>query len=221
VTDAGAAGEAQQGGTNAGTGGTGGAAAGSAGTSGTGALKGCDEQLLVNGDFDRGSVDWLEESSWDGIHGVADIIVERGHERLLEAGIEPDSGEFLAWFGGVPDTDQGWRINLVQSVTIPTEVTRLVLSGKVRVATLEDPDARYDQLDIALVESDDVWWSFHVWDNRDASSDWEPFEWVVTDDTLDVLRGRTLIFQVESGTDAEYMTNFWVDSLKLVAECGR
>jgi hypothetical protein len=221
MTDAGAAGEAQQGGTSAGTGGTGGAAAGSAGTGGTGAPKGCDEQLLLNGDFDGGAVDWQEESSWTGIHGVGDIILQRGDADLVEAGIEPDSGDFLAWFGGVPDTDQGFRINLVQTVTIPTEVTRLVLSGKIRIATLEDPDDRYDQLDIALVESEDVWWSFHVWDNRDAVSSWKPFEVLVTDDTLDILRGRTLIFQVESGTDAEFMTSFWVDSLKLVAECGR
>ncbi len=58
-------------------------------------------------------------------------------------------------------------------------------------------------------------------DNRDAVGEWQSFE-IVQTDILDIVRGRTLHRSwPESGTDAEDMASFWVDSLKLVAECGR
>ncbi len=206
---------------SAGTGGVEEAAAGAAGMNGTGARRGCDEQLLINADFDQGPVHWQEDSSWTGIETISDIIIERNSTNLLEYQVEPDTGDYLAWFGGVPDTDQKWRINLLQSVTIPIEVTRLVLTGRIRIAT-EETEAlvRNDQLDLGLAQGEEQWWSLHVWDNRDSNEAWDSFE-IINTDFVDVFRGKELTFIAESMTDNEGETHFWLDSLKLEAECRR
>jgi hypothetical protein len=193
--------------------------AGAAGMGDAGLIGGCNRQMLYNADFEAGPVQWQHESTWAGIRDVADIIVARDHPALVEAQVQPFQGDYLAWLGGVPDSQQGWRMNLTQEITIPEDATRLVISGRIRIHTLETENDRYDQLDISLQTKQDFW-SFHVWDNRDAG-DWRAFEQELLEDHLKIVRGRTVTFTAEAMTDAGGKTSFWLDALQLIAECGR
>lgn len=204
----------------AGTGGTLGGGTAGAGTGGTGARAHCDQELLANAKFDLGPVGWRENSTWIGITGVGDIIVAASHPKVQAAQITPQTGNYLAWFGGVPDLGDPYRVNLLQDVTIPAEVTRLVLTGQFRITTTEDQADEYDSM-VLLLEDSESFWQFRSWTNLDASSDWRAFQAQLDTDQVVPLRGRTLTFLAESRTDLTFVTNFWLDSLSLIGECGR
>ena len=110
-------------------------------------------------------------------------------------------------------------MSLRQTVTIPAGVTRLVFAGRLQIKTAETDSSRYDQLDVALEDAQNSW-SFHVWDNSDATNGWAPFE-IESVDYLNAQRGRPLTFVAETITDSNKVTSFWLDSLSLVAECAR
>lgn len=199
---------------------SGGTEAGGAGSGGVEVVGGCNAQQLKNAFFDRGPFDWTQESTAPGILGVDDIILEKNNPRLTAAQVAPVSGDYLAWLGNRPNSDINTRVNLLQQVDIPEKISRLVVSGRIRIRTTEPTvaDAK-DWLDIALQDEDDFW-SFHVWYVDAASEEWQTFEYAADDTALlDAVRGRTVTFIVESKTDTSYETHFWVDSLRFIAEC--
>lgn len=214
---------ASAGGLSAGSGGsTGGPGAGSGGSAGgeVEVVGGCNAQQLRNAFFDAGPSGWTEDSSSPGILGVDDVILEKSSTRLTAVNVAPKSDDYLAWFGGRPNSDEGTRVNLMQDVQIPAKISNLIVTGWIRIRTTEPVAAESnDQLDIALQDDSDFW-SFHVWRVEDATDEWQPFEVQADDPTvLDALRGRTLTFIVESKTDTSYETHFWLDSLSFIAEC--
>jgi hypothetical protein len=215
--NAGATPVAGTGGSTAGSAGTG---TGNAGSGGAEVVGGCNAQQLKNAHFDRGAIDWTQESTAPGILGVDDVILEKNSARLTTAQVAPKSGSYLAWLGGNPNSQQGTRVNLLQEVEIPEKISNLIVSGWIRIQTSEPVAAESnDQLDIALQDENDFW-SFHVWYVASASDEWQPFEYEADDPTvLDALRGRKLTFIVESKTDTSFATHFWVDSLSFIAEC--
>jgi hypothetical protein len=197
-----------------------GAGAGNAGSGGVEVVGGCDAEQLKNAFFDRGPVDWTTESTAPGILGVDDVILERNSLRLTEVQVEPQSGDYLAWFGNEPNSDINTRVNLMQEVDIPDRISRLVVSGRIRIRTDEPVVAEAnDWLDIALQDEDDFW-AFHTWYVDAADEEWQAFEYAADNPAvLDAVRGRTVTFIIESKTDTSSRTDFWVDSLSFIAEC--
>lgn len=198
----------------------GGAGTGNAGSGGAEVVGGCNAEQLKNAHFDRGAVDWTQESTAPGILGVDDVILEKNSERLLAAQVTPKTDNYLAWLGGRPNSSKPTRVNLLQSVQIPQKISNLVVSGWIRIKTTEPMVAdSHDQLDIAL-QDEDNFWSFHVWYVDVADDEWHPFEYRADDPSvLDAVRGRALTFIIESKTDTSFETHFWVDSLSFIAEC--
>jgi hypothetical protein len=209
----GGAGGTSQGGSNA--------TAGSAGFSGEAS---CGE-LLANGDFDLGATaDWQEHVTYsDSLR----IVVPKDDQALAAEDVQPVSGEYLAWLGGIPDNDERrYTSRLHQSVRIPAGTSRLSFSGWIRIKTLEtETDVAYDRAYAQIVQvhenpgDSSVLRLFAGWSNRDSGSEWVEFEFTTTE--LDALRARTLTLEVYSNTDLDNQTSFWFDSLSLYAECER
>jgi hypothetical protein len=196
-----------------------GAGAGNAGSGGVEIVGGCNAEQLKNAFFDRGPLDWTMESTAPGIEVVEDVILERNSLRLTEVQVAPQSGNYLAWLGNAPNSDPT-HISLMQEVELPEKISRLVVSGRIRIRSEETvlADAN-DWLDIALQDEDDFW-AFHTWYIDAADDEWQMFEYAADDRAvLDELRGRTVTFVVESKTDTTLETSFWVDSLSFIAEC--
>jgi hypothetical protein len=197
-----------------------GAGAGDAGSGGVEVVGGCNAEQLKNAFFDRGPVDWTEDSTAPGILGVDDVILERSSSRLTEVQVGPQSGDYLAWFGNEPNSDINTRVNLMQEVDIPDRISRLVVSGWIRIRSEETvlADSK-DWLDIALQRGEDFW-AFHTWYIDAADDEWQTFEYAADNPTvLDAVRGQTVTFIIESKTDTSLETSFWVDSLSFIAEC--
>jgi hypothetical protein len=227
----GEAGADQAGGTQ--SGGSGGSGAGGTGQGGSTATAGgagvageasCGE-LLVNGDFELGpTADWREYVSYsDSLR----IVVPADDEWLTAEGVQPVSGEYLAWLGGIPDNEEVTHTSrLHQNVRIPARTSRIRFSGWLRIKTLEpEADAAYDRAYAQIVEvhenpgDSSVLHLFAGWSNLDSGTEWAEFEFDTTD--LDALRDRTVTLEVYSETDLDYETSFWLDSLSLYAECDR
>ncbi|HKO48649.1 MAG TPA: hypothetical protein VJV79_13050 [Polyangiaceae bacterium] len=220
--NAGALSNAGKGGTLAGGGGapaTGGSTA-SAGSAGMAPVGVCNSQLLRNGDFDAGLLEWREDSNAPGLSELSDLIVKHPTEGLTLANVAPQSGSYLAWLGGSLDSDKGTHTTLMQDVQIPMKVSRLVLTGWIQIKTTE-PDPKYtkDQVDLSL-QDDNNFWSFHYWKGNEVTAGWQSFSYEVAEgQVLDVLRGRRLTFYAEAIADTSEISSFWLDSLSLFAEC--
>jgi hypothetical protein len=197
------------------------ATAGSAGFAGEAS---CGE-LLTNGAFDLGAT-----AAWQEYVTYSDtlrIVVPRDDESLAAEDVQPVSGEYLAWLGGIPDNDERHYISrLHQSVRIPARTSRLSFSGWIRIKTLEEEtETAYDRAYAQIVQVHDnpgdssVLHLFAGWSNRDSGTEWVEFDFATTN--LDALRDRTLTLEVYSNTDENYQTSFWFDSLSLYAECER
>jgi hypothetical protein len=214
---------AGKGGASAGGGGApaaAGSTANGAGSAGTAAVSACNTNLLRNADFDAGPLEWRQESRAPGILEPSDLIIQNTNQALTMANVAPVSGQYLAWLGGVLDSDRGSHTSLVQEVQIPAKVSKLVLSGYVQIKSSEtDPQVAKDQLDLTL-QDDEMYWSFHFWKGTEVTSGWLAFSYAMGDGArLDALRGRTLSFYAEAIADTEDISSFWLDSLSLVAEC--
>jgi hypothetical protein len=221
------AGADQGGGTDGGSGAGGTSDGGSNATAGNAGFSGeasCGE-LIANGDFDLGATaDWQEHVTYsDSLR----IVVPKDDQALAAEEVQPVSGEYLAWLGGIPDNDQRhYTSRLHQSVRIPARTSRLSFSGWIRIKTLEtETDVAYDRAYAQIVQVHDnpgdssVLHLFAGWSNRHSGTEWVEFEFATTN--LDALRDRTLTLEVYSDTDQEYRTSFWFDSLSLYAECER
>jgi hypothetical protein len=196
--------------------------AGMGGTGGTGVLDaGCFEQLIQNGDFDLGHVAWSEVSN------VRDVIVQRDNPALASAGVSPQSGDYVAWFGGIPNGDFGkkYATTLRQSVQIPAEATSLVMSGYVWVTQPTLGSMPFDWVVMELLDttvSDGTYlgqWQIETWGDADVSSGWVYFEAVT--EVLELIAGRIRELSVDSRPDGGGTLNLWLDSLRLEARCPR
>jgi hypothetical protein len=209
------------GGTVGATAGTGGAAAGASGAAGAPVSGGCNAQLLKNPNFDAGPSDWLLDSNGPGVSELSDVINKGTNQASILANVAPrPGGLYLAWLGGVVDSDKNTHVNLRQEVQIPAKISRLVLSGWIQIRTTEsEPDETTDQLDLAL-QDDTMFWSFHVWKGTEVIGTWKSFSYPVADGAvLNAWRGRTLTFAAEAQADISEATSYWLDSLSLFAEC--
>lgn len=194
---------------------------GAGGSGGTGeVVGGCGEQLLHNANFDAGPTpEWSEHSTWAA--GL-DIIVPRDAPALMAEGVAPDSGEYLAWLGGIPDNQfEHYRVTLAQVVTVPAEAGVLTLTGKTRVKTEEDNSYQADEAFLEFSLDDVVVWQAKALTNLDSEdgSDWVAF--TASSSDLNDIRGQTLTFVAYSRTDPTLKTSFWIDSLRLEATCDR
>ncbi|HYQ40922.1 MAG TPA: hypothetical protein VER11_03115 [Polyangiaceae bacterium] len=194
--------------------------AATAGAAGAPVIGGCNAELLKNGDFDAGPVDWRQESTAPGILEVSDLIVNGAKPALIAANVAPRSGNYLAWLGGVLDTDKGSRTNLLQDVQIPAKVSKLTVTGWLQITTTEtNPNDTTDQLDLTLQDDKD-YWSFHFWKGTEVTNGWKSFSYSISEgNRLDALRGRTLTFYAEAIGDTSQISSFWLDSISLYAEC--
>lgn len=209
----------------AGAGGTNNAGSGGTGTAGSGGsggevIGGCGNQLLANAAFDSGRTGvWTEESTYAGV----EILTRRDDAQLVAAGVTPHTGDWLAWLGGIPDNDEERKhtVKLRQTIAVPADAASLTVSGRYWIKTAENPnDAVYDELFIEIEEQEDVVVQLlHMVSNLDDTTGWTSFE--RSTDNLDQIRGRTLTFRAYSRTDFTYQTSFYLDSLRLVANCGR
>jgi len=213
------------GGTAAGAGGAatgaGGAATGAGGAAGAPVIGGCNAQLLNNPDFDAGPSGWLLDSNGPGVDELSDVINKGTNQASIMANVTPrPGGLYLAWLGGVLDSDKNSHVNLRQEVQIPPKISKLVLSGWIQIRTTEsDPNETTDQLDLAL-QDDVTFWSFHVWKGTEVIGAWKSFSYPIADGALlNAWRGRTLTFAAEARADISQVTSYWLDSLSLFAEC--
>jgi hypothetical protein len=188
------------------------------GTGGSEPIGGCDQQLLTNADFDQGpSASWVETSTWPGVH----IVTSKSDSKLVAEGVTPFSGNYLAWLGGIPDNEfDHHMVVLTQKVTIPVDASTLTLSGRRWVKTVEDTSQVFDESYLEFEGADEsVVWQALWLTNLDAGTGWTAFEKATANVTA--LRGKTLTFVAYSRTDPGGKTSFFLDSLRLVATCGR
>lgn len=218
---AGSGGTAVDTGGTAGTGGAGGGGNGGSspmgGTGGTVTVGGCNNQLLVNGDFEAGkSAGWVSESEWPGI----DLIVPKTDAALMAEGVAPYAGNYLAWLGGIPDNDWDHYITMIsQYVEIPEDASSLTLSGRYFVKSIDDPGDIYDVSYLEFDLNDEVAWQAFALTNQSTTNGWVSFSKTTND--LDELRGETTLFYAYARTDLTGKTSFFLDTLSLVAGCGR
>jgi hypothetical protein len=186
-----------------------------------GVVGGCDNQLLINGDFEQGHRGWTEDSNFTSMF---QIVQPGSAPGLAEYGVTPQAGRYLGWLGGIPDNNEQkkYRTTLKQTVIIPDEATSITLTGHIWIATEEaEPEMDYMVAEIGeAVDGDnnlDVCWLAQWWWNGTTTSGWVPFTYTTS---FACVRG-TRVFRLESRQDPEVETSFFVDSLRLVAACGR
>jgi len=205
--------------------GSSGSGTGPAGAAGTGTdpgetelVGGCFNQLLANAGFERGHTGWSETSE-----AVHDVIVHRDDSLLVQAGVTPQAGDYLAWIGGIPSGDfRMYHTTLLQTVAIPAEVVSLTLSGYYWVSQGEL--GHLPMMDWAVLETEDpdpnatglyLVQRF----SEENTNGWVHFE----ETTLDVslLAGKTLTLRANSIPNGNGTLSLWLDSLRLEARCTR
>jgi hypothetical protein len=177
---------------------------------------GCFNQLLRNGDFERGS------EGWTPISQGREVIVWRGHVDLLPTGVAPQSGNYLAWIGGIPSGEfDMFRTRLEQQVPIPAEALSLTFSGYARSA---QPELGLPLPDWAILEVVDpdpnstFLWRVQYFEDT-VTPDWVPFEVSTTD--VSRFAGKTVRVQAFNMPNANGLLSVWLDSLRLEASCPR
>lgn len=203
----------------AGTGGTTNGGSGGSGA-GTGGSDGCSQQLLKNPGFEQGNSNWTLQSDYPGVSA----IVRADDPGLKLEGVAPREGNYLAWLGGIPDNQfESYYVAITQVIHIPAAASSLTLTGYVRIKT-EEPDINqtFDRGFIQLEYADDrpdlLWLPAH-WTIDQANTDWVRFEAVLMD-TSKVI-DQDVMLRAQAETDPNLKSSFWLDSLSLVAKCGR
>lgn len=204
------------GGSTGGSGGTGGGTM-TGGTGGTTPLGGCNNELLANADFEQGkAAGWTSTSDWPGI----DLIVPKTEPALMAEGVAPYAGTFLAWLGGIPDNEWDHNVTMIsQYVQIPATASSLTLSGRHLVKSIDDPSDIYDVSYLEFDLNDKVVWQSLALTNQSVTNGWVAFDKTTHD--LAGLAGKTLLFYAYARTDPTGKSSFFLDSLSLVATCGR
>ncbi len=183
-------------------------------------IGGCFNQLIANAGFEFGVEAWRE------IADTRDVVVHRSNPELVQAGVSPQAGDYLAWLGGVPNGEYGQKYasTLIQEVTIPNDALSLTLSGYAWVSQSElglTPSdwAVLELLDPLVAEGPGALWQAHLWNELDAGPGWVYFEAETI--LVESFRGRTLPLVVDSRPDGNGTLDLWLDSLRLEARCPR
>lgn len=157
-------------------------------------------ELLQNGSFDSGAVDWAETTNG------GDII------RQTTVPWPPNDGDHWALFLGYHNGDQ----TLSQTVTIPASASDLRLQGFRCWVTEEPTPTPYDLLEISLRDSgggllETLW----ARDNSHAAATcgWSMFQL----DALDAHAGQEVNLTFQATSDVASVTSFGFDSLSLQA----
>lgn len=168
----------------------------------------CATELLQNGGFEAGVAPWAEF-----FPGPDPVI---SSETLsADQGTTAKTGEFLAWFGGVPD--ETTRVS--QTFTVPEGTLALVVSGYRRFISRETQPANFvDRMTLRFVRGLTTVRELEDWGNQDASPD---AEWQLFSQRIDAAEyiGQELTFQLESSMGPTPDSNFFFDDLSLIAEC--
>lgn len=200
--------------------GSAGSGSGSEATTQPEVIGGCFNQLLGNGDFEAG------HSAWGEVAPVRDVIVDRNEPGLVAAGVAPQAGDYLAWIGGVPNSEYDfYQTTISQDVAIPAETLSLTLTGYVWVA---QPQLGQMPQDWAVLEFSDpdpnaplngLVWQIALWNDESVTSGWQYFEIQRTE--VDRLKGRTLPLIGSARSNGGGTLSVWLDSLRLEARCAR
>ncbi len=179
-------------------------------------IGGCFNQLLRNGDFERGSEGWTELSE------LRDIIVWNGHSELAPTGVSAQAGNYLAWIGGIPSGEfMMYRTRLTQEVAIPAETVSLTFSGYVWASLpevgLPNPDWAILELADPEPSSSFLWRVMYFEDTQ--TEGWVRFEQTSTD--VARFAGKTVPVQIHNMPNANGLLSVWLDSLRLEARCPR
>ena len=179
-------------------------------------IGGCFNQLLANGGFESGGSGWTE------IAELRDVIVERNDPALLQAGVTPQAGDYLAWIGGIPNNQfDGYATTLQQEVAIPAEALSLTFSG---YAWAVQPELGQMPFDWAVLELGDpdpnssFIWQVHLWNDEELTSGWTYFEVTLSEEVFR-LAGKTVPLLVDSRPNGGGTLSVWLDSLRLEARC--
>lgn len=168
----------------------------------------CATELLENGGFESGVAPWAE------FYPGEDPIIY-SETLSAEQGTTAKTGEFLAWFGGVPDE----ITRLSQTVTVPVGTLALVVSGQRRFISRETQPANFvDRMTLRFVRGLETVLELEDWGNQDASPDaeWELFSLRIP---AAEYVGQELTLQLESSMGPAPDSNFFFDDLSLIAEC--
>src|SRR5690606_5421845 len=70
-------------------------------------------------------------AAWDVTFDARAVLVPGADPALVARGVSPQSGEFLAWRGGIRNGEYGFEYTtrIEQSISIPANATRLTFSG--------------------------------------------------------------------------------------------
>ena len=156
--------------------------------------------LLTNGNFDAAQpAPWVENTG--GL--PVSLIVGPG-----VAPVTPQSGDKLAWLGGV-NID---AMSLHQDFAVPPGTSTLAFAMMLQIATAEPEDTPYDFLRAEIQNTAGE----HLellgqWSNADHVGTWQPFSRTVQGD----YSGQTIRLRFSSLHDAIYVTNFFIDSVVL------
>jgi hypothetical protein len=161
--------------------------------------------LLKNGDFEAGHVDWIEKSST-----YDQVIFVYGYIPTLQ----PHTSPYVAWLGG-GEGGLDESNSLAQVVHIPAGTVRLELTFFYEIWTEEGLPDDHNRLQVSLLstessQTDEELVTFH---NQDATRVWRRFTTTI-DPTPWAGSDATLYF---SGTGIDGFTHFFVDSISLVA----
>jgi hypothetical protein len=177
--------------------------------------------LLVNGDFDDGTVGWSE------IFDARQVLFSANDPLLVAAGVAPQSGNALAWIGGVPNNEFGTKYtsSIQQEVVIPGDAIALSVSGQIWVSQPElgQPFPAVDWVVLELLdptppEAPDIAWQIATWSDADVTPGWVAFE-ALNINEIAFLRGRRLLLSAASRPDGNGTLSVWLDSLRVEARC--
>jgi hypothetical protein len=168
-------------------------------------------------DFEQGRRVWSEYSRFAPNF---EIIKPRDAAGLTALGVTPQAGNYLAWLGGIPDDDhESFYTTLTQDVTVPTEAGSVRMTGSIWIVS-DEPTPGADYLVAELYDGDTLCWLVHWWDTDVANGGWLAFDYQTSDsDQMRCMRGKTLTLSIESRQDPNVKTSFFMDSLRLVANC--
>lgn len=150
-------------------------------------------ELLVNGGFEEGDTGWSQTSA--------------GGYNLI-SGFYPRTGNLGAFLGGANQADD-W---LSQPIALPAGVVSATLSFWWAIATEEPPDTAFDRLTVSLHRTDDTLLAdLTTIDNNAIENQWDQAEFDLTS-----YGGQSLTLKFHATTDANNITDFYVDDVSLV-----
>ena len=170
----------------------------------------CGVELLANAGFDEGGTGWTAAST-----SSRPLVYRSGDASLALTGVEPESPPYLAWLGHV-DYETAM---LAQSASfyVPARASSLSLSGSVYILTDEDHQAAYDVAFLEIVDESALQpIMLESYSNLDETTHWYQ---IAASTPTAALQGKKLTLRARAVLDDAYSTDFFFDSLSLVAGC--